>query len=62
MIARPAHDAAAGDDAVDAELRCGCGSLIARWVEGGVELKCRRCKRTIVLRVGARVAELSHAE
>jgi hypothetical protein len=30
-------------------LRCHCGSLIARRVEGGVELKCRRCKRTVVL-------------
>jgi hypothetical protein len=28
------------------ELRCGCGSLLARLVEGSVELKCRRCKRT----------------
>jgi hypothetical protein len=32
-----------------AELRCGCGSLLARRVEAGVELKCRRCKRTLVL-------------
>ena len=32
-----------------AECRCLCGSLIARRVEGGVELKCRRCKRQIVL-------------
>jgi phage FluMu protein Com len=24
-----------------------CGSLLARWVENGVELKCRRCKRTL---------------
>jgi hypothetical protein len=31
------------------ELRCDCGSLLARRVEGGVELKCRRCKRTVVL-------------
>jgi hypothetical protein len=31
------------------ECRCLCGSLIARRVEGGVELKCRRCKRQIVL-------------
>ncbi|MGC4122754.1 MAG: hypothetical protein QM765_50915 [Myxococcales bacterium] len=31
------------------QLRCGCGSLLARRVEGGVELKCRRCKRVIVL-------------
>lgn len=28
------------------ELRCGCGSLLARVVAGVVELKCRRCKRT----------------
>ncbi len=29
------------------DCRCACGSLLARWVEGGVELKCRRCKRTV---------------
>ncbi len=28
------------------ELRCGCGSLLARMVGDAVELKCRRCKRT----------------
>jgi hypothetical protein len=33
----------------EADLRCDCGSLLARRVEGGVELKCRRCKRTVVL-------------
>lgn len=32
-----------------ADLRCGCGSLLARRVPDGVELKCRRCKRTVVL-------------
>ena len=31
------------------ECRCLCGSLIARRVPGGVELKCRRCKLNIVL-------------
>ena len=31
------------------ECRCLCGSLIARRVPDGVELKCRRCKRTIVV-------------
>ena len=31
------------------ECRCLCGSLVARRVPAGVELKCRRCKRTIVL-------------
>jgi hypothetical protein len=41
-----------GDDARRAgcaghgEVRCGCGSLLARLVGGEVELKCRRCKQT----------------
>ena len=32
-----------------ADCRCICGSLVARLVDGAVELKCRRCKRTIRL-------------
>lgn len=28
------------------DVRCGCGSLLARVVSGSVELKCRRCKKT----------------
>jgi hypothetical protein len=42
--AGPCRCAAAGT-----ELRCDCGNLLARRVEDGVELKCRRCKRTVVL-------------
>lgn len=30
-------------------LRCFCGSLLARLVPDGVELKCRRCKRQVVV-------------
>jgi phage FluMu protein Com len=30
-------------------LRCLCGSLLARLVADGVELKCRKCKRQIVV-------------
>jgi hypothetical protein len=33
----------------DGELRCICGSLMARVTPAGVELKCRRCKRVIVV-------------
>jgi len=29
--------------------RCSCGNLLARLVASGVELKCRRCKRIVVL-------------
>lgn len=31
------------------ECRCCCGSLLARRTEGGIELKCRRCKRTLIV-------------
>jgi phage FluMu protein Com len=35
--------------AASADCRCLCGSLLARMIEGGVELKCRRCKRTLLV-------------
>jgi hypothetical protein len=31
------------------DLRCHCGSLMARLTARGIELKCRRCKRLVVL-------------
>jgi hypothetical protein len=42
----------------ESECRCLCGSLLARLVEGGVELKCRRCKRAHVLPLGDDPGEL----
>lgn len=30
-------------------LRCGCGNLLARIVAEGVEIKCRRCKRRVII-------------
>lgn len=33
------------------EARCECGNLLARLRPNGVELKCRRCKRTVVLSI-----------
>jgi phage FluMu protein Com len=38
-----------------------CGSLLARVVEGGVELKCRRCKRTLLVPFEAPEAPVSAA-
>jgi phage FluMu protein Com len=35
----------------DRELRCPCGSLLARMTVAGVELKCRRCRRIVVVPV-----------
>ncbi len=31
------------------DFRCLCGNLLARLVPGGVELKCRRCRRSVVV-------------
>jgi hypothetical protein len=31
------------------DCRCVCGRLVARFVPGGVQLKCRRCKRTMLV-------------
>jgi len=36
------------------DCRCACGSLLARLVTGGVELKCRRCKRTLFVPLAER--------
>jgi len=32
-----------------ADCRCACGSLLARVVGDRLELKCRRCKRTLLV-------------
>jgi hypothetical protein len=41
----------------NADHRCLCGSLLARAVTGGVELKCRRCKRTVLVPLAASGAD-----
>lgn len=43
------HNHCAPPACCGAGLRCACGSLLARRVQGGIELKCRRCKRLLVL-------------
>jgi hypothetical protein len=39
----------AGCGANSPDCRCLCGCLLARLVRGGVELRCRRCKRTLLV-------------
>lgn len=34
------------------ELRCPCGALVARLVDGRIELRCRRCKRVEWIEIG----------
>jgi len=43
-------------DHADDLLRCMCGALLARWVAAGLELKCRRCKRTTLIPYPKRTA------
>ena len=43
------HDGAQSAAKKEAPFRCLCGSLLARLVPQGVELKCRRCKRHVIL-------------
>lgn len=43
----PPEEGEQGQVAVD--VRCCCGSLLAKLVEGGVQLKCRRCKKVVVV-------------
>jgi hypothetical protein len=44
MMGRPADGRTSAHD-----LRCECGRLMARLTKAGVELKCQRCKRIVVL-------------
>ena len=37
------------DDGKTVESRCVCGNLLARLTDSGVELKCRRCKRLVLI-------------
>jgi len=46
------HEPVPADDL----LRCVCGALLARWVAAGLELKCRRCKRTTLIPYPKRTA------
>lgn len=41
----PVHGAAVAP----CDVRCHCGSLLARRIGSSVELKCRRCKRTLLI-------------
>lgn len=54
-VHRPTSEPPTALPAAD-DCRCLCGSLLARLVAGGVELKCRRCKRTLFVPVAEAMA------
>jgi phage FluMu protein Com len=39
----------AASEPKDKEHRCDCGAVLCRLTERGVEIKCRRCKRVVVI-------------
>lgn len=43
------QDQADGGENGKQDCRCLCGQLMARRNEAGLELKCRRCKRTVLI-------------
>lgn len=43
-----------GRPAAASDCRCECGSLLARIVADGVEIRCRRCKRELLVPWSAR--------
>ncbi len=47
--AAAARPAGARAHAVDDQCRCACGSLLARIVRDGLELKCRKCKALVLI-------------
>ncbi len=57
-ISRNFDDAGSAEAHACKDVRCGCGSLLARVVEGAVELKCRRCKHVWRLPVDGAVRPL----
>jgi hypothetical protein len=53
IVRNMAEPRPAGGGAPCEDVRCGCGSLLARVLHDTVELKCRRCKRVWQLALGA---------
>ncbi len=51
-------DATEGAGCGCADLRCECGNLVARLTREGVEIKCRRCKRLVVIVVDSEQKEV----
>ncbi|MCP9450094.1 MAG: hypothetical protein NNA21_08550 [Nitrospira sp.] len=45
----PKSAAISGSACAPDDVRCLCGQLMARLVENGVELKCKRCRRLVTI-------------
>lgn len=49
MTQRAVRDSHQTDD--NADVRCDCGQLVARWVGGDIQIKCKRCRRLVRIAV-----------
>jgi phage FluMu protein Com len=47
MKAKHQHSVGAESTPSPSEARCECGQLVAKLGVGGIELKCKRCKRLV---------------
>jgi len=52
-VRRPARQPSGAPDDACQDFRCFCGSLLARVTPHGIQLKCRRCKRTMLVPLAA---------
>ena len=44
------------------EKRCICGSLVAKLLEDRIEIKCRRCKRIVGIKIEGKVVDFFEAQ
>lgn len=49
MTSRKISQPPSGKPSTARDLRCECGSLVAKLSAAGIELKCRRCKRLAII-------------
>lgn len=54
MITGTENSANTNPDAEQGEVRCDCGRLLGRLVDGVFEIRCRRCRRLVVLSLAPR--------
>lgn len=56
----PSRTASGGAQRSRDGCRCACGNLLARITERGIEVKCRRCKRVVILELPTKTAADAH--
>jgi len=55
MNANLQHSVGTASNPSPSEARCECGQLVAKLGVGGIELKCKRCKRLVSIPFSSRL-------